>query len=389
MAGIPFDIPQRTSSRVPLHERSLAIKASKHDLKSKLSTISYGDSPSDYTRLKIEELETEIEEQKLHKDWLDVEKKERNLTDTNYRKDHRETNKRIISLGNDLWTQKQQLRALSEKAGKAPYLGPDSEGAFVHTLLALYKDPYTSSARLSNVQTQMRNASIEAYQPGQGAPEGLEEKFWCPIAKGWFDAESVRAAHIVPRAIRPEVVDYLFGVGSSSRLNTSDNCLLIHESVERAFDKGVFVLLPIDPKEQPIKRWKIQLINDSALNTDMGRTNLRSLNDSEVEFHTEARPASRFLHYHFVVSILRNKLYRQPGWETYLTELPTGRPFATSGKYLRESMLLTLGRHAGDLTKEEEARLLVDGGETFAESSKLEQSEENEIARQILEAHDE
>ena len=141
--------------------------------------------------------------------------------------------------------------------------------------------------------------------------------------------------------------------------------ILIHESVERAFDKVVFVLLPVDSEEQPIKRWKIQLINDSAVDTDMGRTTLKSLNGTEVDFKTEARPASRFLYYHFVVSLLRNKLYRQPGWETYLTELPTGRPFATPGKYLRESMLLTLARHAGNLTKEEEARLLVNGGETF------------------------
>lgn len=51
-------------------------------------------------------------------------------------------------------------------------------------------------------------------------------------------------------------------------------------------------------------------------------------------------------------------------------------------------MLLTLVRHAGDLTKEEEARLLLKGGETFVEGSKLEQHEENEMARQILEAHD-
>lgn len=332
MAGIPLKIPERTSSRAPLQERSLAIKTSRNDLKRKLSIMSYEENPSGYTRVKIEELETEIEEQKLHKDRLDVEKKERNLTDTNYRKDHHETNKRIISLGNDLWIQNQRLRMLSEKAERIPYLGPDSEGAFVNTLLALYKDPYTSSARSSNAQSQMRNASVEAYKPGTGAPEGLEEKYWCPIAKGWFDAESIKAAHIVPRSIRPEVVEYLLGRGSSSRLNTSDNCLLIHESVERAFDKGVFVLLPVDPKEQPIKRWKIQLINDTALNTDMGRTSFKSLNNTEVDFKTEARPASRFLYYHFVVSLLRNKLYRQPGWETYLAELPTGRPFATPGK---------------------------------------------------------
>ena len=121
----------------------------------------------------------------------------------------------------------------------------------------------------------------------------------------------------------------------------------------------------------------------------MDRTTLKSLNGTEVYFKTEAKTASRFLYYHFVISLLRNKFDRQPGWEIYLAQLPTDRPFCTPDKYLRESMLLTLTRYAGDLTKEEETKLLVAGGETFVEDEKLEQSEKREMARQILEAHDE
>ena len=59
------------------------------------------------------------------------------FNDNHFRKSHKETNQRIISIGNDLWTQNQTLRQLNEKAGKALELGPDSEGAFVHTVLAL------------------------------------------------------------------------------------------------------------------------------------------------------------------------------------------------------------------------------------------------------------
>ena len=57
--------------------------------------MSYEENPSGYTRIKIKELETDIEEQKLHKDRLDVEKKERKLTNINYEKDYKKTNKRI------------------------------------------------------------------------------------------------------------------------------------------------------------------------------------------------------------------------------------------------------------------------------------------------------
>ena len=89
------------------------------------------------------------------------------------------------------------------------------------------------------------------------------------------------------------------------------------------------------------------------------------------------------------MTLLRNKKNRQPGWERFSTELPTGKPFATMGRYMRESMLLTLAKNAGDLNPAEEARLLGgDGGETFVEKEKLTEREETEVARRVFEAHE-
>ena len=70
---------------------------------------------------------------------------------------------------------------------------------------------------------------------------------------------------------------------------------------------------------------------------------------TNLVFKNEARPAARFLYYHFVVTLLRNKLYRTERYAHHLNTLSTGRPFATMGVYLRKSMLLTLARKAGDL----------------------------------------
>ena len=166
----------------------------------------------------------------------------------------------------------------------------------------------------------------------------------------------------------------------------TDNCLLMHESVETAFDKGNFVLLPVDKSENPVLRWGIKMTNVAAANTDMGRVSLKQLDSKEIIFKNSNRPASRFLYYHFVVTLLRNKRDRQPGWDTYLTELPTEKPFDTVGGYLRESMLLALAKAAGDLDSVEEARLL--GGETFVEAQTLSEVEEAEGARRALEAHE-
>ncbi|KAK4696428.1 hypothetical protein P7C71_g1476, partial [Lecanoromycetidae sp. Uapishka_2] len=59
------------------------------------------------------------------------------------------------------------------------------------------------------------------------------------------------------------------------------------------------------------------------------------------------------------------------------------------GRYMRESMLLTLAKSAGDLNVDEEARLLGgEGGETFVEKEKLTDREETEVARRVFEAHE-
>ena len=159
-------------------QRKLQIKVSSSNIQRKLDTIFFENCPGLYPKLKIEELEVEVEAQKLRKTWLDLEKAEKKLTDDQYRKRHREVNQRIISLGNDLWTQNQTLRQLNEKEGKASELCPNSEGAFVHTLLALYRDPNIPHARSRSEQSTMRSAALEVYKPSIGAPKG---KLWCPI----------------------------------------------------------------------------------------------------------------------------------------------------------------------------------------------------------------
>ena len=104
----------------------------------------------------------------------------------------------------------------------------------------------------------------------------------------------------------------------------------------------------------------------------MGKVTLKDVDGQQVIFKNGRRPASRFLYYHYVVTLLRNKRNRQPSWEKYFADLPTGRPFATMGRYLRSSMLPALASSAGDLDAEEEARILGGGGEhTFVEAQKL------------------
>ncbi|CAF9925450.1 MAG: hypothetical protein HETSPECPRED_005840 [Heterodermia speciosa] len=125
------------------------------------------------------------------------------------------------------------------------------------------------------------------------------------------------------------------------------------------------------------------------INANVKRKYLRQLKNKEVKWKNENRPAARFSYFHFVITLLRNQRDRTPGWEKFLAELPTGKPFATMGPYLRKSTLMTLARYAGDLDAENEAKILsVEDKELFDDGKGIEPHEEEEIVRRVLKAED-
>ena len=79
----------------------------------------------------------------------------------------------------------------------------------------------------------MRKAAIERYESAKEAPP---RKLWCPVTQDYFDAGTMKAAHIVPHRLGPGIADYIFGSGNGSRLNSADNCLIIHTFVENPAD---------------------------------------------------------------------------------------------------------------------------------------------------------
>lgn len=375
-----INILKRNSSKNVLEEKKLKLRASKIVLKRKISDTSLESSPIAYCKLKIEELSTEKEEQELEKTRLDIEYEDRNLNEKEYRKAHRNVSRRIISVGDELWRHEQDLLNHQEKFRKTPAIEPDSKQAFIYILLALYKDPKVSSKRSSTGQSNMRKSSIEKYESAKGA--GLN-KLWCPITRDYYDSKNIRAAHIVPHRVTGEIADYLFELGTGSRLSRPDNCLVIHHLVERALDNGCFVLMPADISEIPISSWKIVVTDTSAGEMDFGRGRLKDFDGKILEFKNDNRPATKFLYFHFLITLLQNKRDRVAGWEKNCLNLPSGKPFATPGRYMRQSLFLALAKTAGDLSVEEEAKLLGEA-EVYQEDRNLEAAEEAEIARRIM-----
>jgi hypothetical protein len=186
----------RTSPKGALDREELRIR--EKEIKRKLPEDALKTSPIKYHKHRIEELKHESEEQLVHKRWLDGEYKQRHLDEKSYRKAQKEANIRVVSLQTAMWGEEKVLREEEEKAGLRPELGPDSEGAFVCTLLALYNDPKISSKRSKTEQSRLRKAAIQSFDSTRGAPRGW---LWCPVTQEYFEEHEMAASHIVPRKL--------------------------------------------------------------------------------------------------------------------------------------------------------------------------------------------
>lgn len=167
------------------------------------------------------------------------------------------------------------------------------------------------------------------------------------LTKRYWNQENVHTAHLVPRRLGESVVEYLVGKHAGLRLNKPDHCLLIHREVEKYFDDFSLVLIPVDKSEYPIKRWMLYCSNDTALNKDMASNTVRDYHRVELEFKNDARPASQFPYMAFSLAVMYNKHWRRKGWENHIAFSSKMDPFATPGKYQRQSMSLVFHRLCG------------------------------------------
>jgi hypothetical protein len=188
---------------------------------------------------------------------------------------------------------------------------------------------------------------------------------YCPVVQRYMGASRVKAAHIYPYALGTTVMAMLFGDESIGELFDARNGLLLADFVEEAFDKSQLVIVPAkEARLQPngtIDRWIIRIIDDSVRKvavTDMN-CELGDLDGRELRFKTEARPAARYLYFHYLLSILRARkhLSSPPG------EQPI--PWATPGKYMRERMVRALVAEAGHAVFQDRniANVIPDGAE--------------------------
>lgn len=174
---------------------------------------------------------------------------------------------------------------------------------------------------------------------------------WCHITGEWC-ADEVVAAHIVPPFLdTDEIGEILLGSRAPS-LTRAGDCRFLRKRTGKWFDSHHIVIVPVDPEETPIKRWKVEVISTSIENEFVGGGGSvgQNLDGMELKFRNDKRPVLRFMYFHFIMALVRIKDVQRSGWKAVWARYYQEAPFPTPGPYLRKSMLLALATHFGTIT---------------------------------------
>ncbi|KAK0631128.1 hypothetical protein B0T17DRAFT_530220 [Bombardia bombarda] len=300
------------------------------------------------------------------------------LTKSMFEKSTRQLNQRFISMGDSLWQYRVKKACLETPS--SPRL---IDSRFSKCLLVLYQTLDPSGKKTKHKRPRLfRENAIKWYDAQAKKGKEGNDLIWCHVSCAWYEATSMKAAHIVPHFVSPSFGEILFG-STSEAVDQPGNALLLHQKIEGWFDKHQLVIVPVDANTLPITKWQTDIISPSILHTQYDRENCgRHLHERELEFKNEKRPVSRFMYFHFIMTLIRIKDLKQDGWEKTWAKYHYQRPFPTPGPYMRQSMLLALATYIDVTDLNIVDSWIRDNG--FESQLSLSTEEATEAARRVI-----
>ena len=291
----------------------------------------------------------------------------------------RDSDHQYLSAGDDLWRQKLK-KARFDDPGVVRLLDPRG-GSISACLLALYKK-CDGLEKTKKRPSSFRSDALTYYA---GKSSDFNEEFgnvWCHVTGGWWAADQVKAAHIVPFFLdSDDISEMLFGSRAPS-IRQAGNALLLSAKVEQWFDTYHLLIVPVDAKEDPIVRWQVDVISSDIRNSPLWPGVVGGdLDKKELTFLNNKRPVSRFMYFHFIMALIRIKDVKRQGWQDVWARYYQQRPFPTPGNYLRRSMLLALATHFGTADMGVVESWIADHG--FDSPLMLTDDESTEAARRV------
>lgn len=175
-----------------------------------------------------------------------------------------------------------------------------------------------------------------------------DKECFCCVLGEWIPAHYATVAHIVPYSFNSMKLGYLFGEQESSPLAIGSNGPVMHQSIEQAFDDGVFAIVPDSPLDAETIEYRIVLLDPAYTNGKVvweGPWKRKDVDGKRLTFQNPrgdavtARPARRFLYLRYCLAIMY-ALERN-----FSRKLPPGEIWASLNKpcgYVRKSTLRLL-----------------------------------------------
>ncbi|KAJ2981706.1 hypothetical protein NUW58_g6618 [Xylaria curta] len=270
-----------------------------------------------------------------------------------YKKRHNAIIDRKFSAGDKLWDYTKKKSKI-DNPGSINIFHPGCEGAKVagECLLNLYRSLDGVKRKKCNKRPSTWRKEVEEYY--DGACQERKGRTWCHASGVYVWDKYAVAAHIVPFFLHAENIgSEMFG-SRGVELEKPSNALLLKCQIKDWFDKYCVVIVPVDRAEVPITRWKIQPLGSSVTTEDFTEEcspglpqGSKWIHSKELTFLNDARPASRFLYFHFIMALVRARDADLPGWKNEWARFFVEQPFPTPGSYLRNSMLIAINQHFG------------------------------------------
>lgn len=162
----------------------------------------------------------------------------------------------------------------------------------------------------------------------------------------------------MPHSLGYRSAGYVFGNEDEgySMIWGLQNGIVMTKQLEKAFDRGTVIIVPIETATEKPQRYKLVPMDERRRNehvVSLGRSEVtavkwRDLDNAELQFLNDKRPARRYLYYHYITTILRYVRFEKHGWAEKRLTVANGILWATPGPYLRRSMLKVLVESIGD-----------------------------------------
>ncbi|MCJ1368333.1 hypothetical protein MMC16_007475 [Acarospora aff. strigata] len=168
-----------------------------------------------------------------------------------------------------------------------------------------------------------------------------KEHFWDPILHRWVDKdEGFTAAHLFPYRLGRKCMEEVFGEESANDLFSYRNGLMLPSWFERKLDKGLVVIVP--KGELSERCWRIKVLDKLIFNEERP-VSWAKLDNRELEFRSDTRPAARYLYFLYAIAILKMTKKGKRAWQDDHGQYI----WATQGRYIRKNVLISLGEATG------------------------------------------